>query len=388
MKTLFKFTSTSLLIALFVVCLSATTTKANDISRYTISAKAGAVNFLSGSVTVQRKKDGKTMTLTTKDQINSGDVITTGSTGLAEITLNPGSYLRVGENSTIEFTNTNLDNLILNLTKGSAIVEAAGSDNLSIVIEVITPQTKALLVKKGVYRINVADNQTEVQVWKGQAEIGNGTIVKVKGGKQIAIGATTAETVKLDKKNQDAFDKWSKDRAKLLADARSLMERKNVALAMTNYYRGFGRGSWGFRMPLYGSWCYDGRLGYYIFIPFDSWAWGSPYGFGYFDAGFGWSFYGLLRPFGYYCPYRCGSYGYSPIYNTGNGNSGGGSTMNTDPNSTTKVRMSPPSTTRDPYEPQRDIPFDSRPVVMPAPASAPSSAPSNPANSTVKIKDN
>ncbi|GEM_PF-802792 len=395
MNKLFKFASFSFCLALFVLCFSVVTTKADDVSRYVISAKAGAVNFLSGNVTVERKKDGTTSTLTSKDKINSGDVITTGATGRAEITLNPGSYLRVGENSVVEFTNTNLDNLILNLKKGSAIVEAAGSDSLSIVIEVVTPQTRAFLVKKGIYRINVMQEQTtQVQVWKGQAEIGTGTILKLKGSKQITIGATTADTVKLEKKTQDNFDLWSKDRAKTLADARQLMERKNVTLAMTNYYSGFRQSNWGFRMPMYGSWCFDSRLGNFLFVPFDNWAWGSPYGFNYFDASFSWSFFGLLSPFGYYCPYRCGSYGYDPIYNNGGGNQngggGGGNTVTNDPNSPVKVRMSPPSPTyREPSEPQR-FPTDSRPVVMPpsSPSSAPASAPSNSGNSPVKIKDN
>ena len=342
MKKHIQFIASTLGVALFVVCISLSNVWATDTSRYVISAKAGGVNLVVGSVTVERKKDGTQTALTTKDQLEAGDLVTTGSNGRVEITLNPGSYLRLGENTSLELTTTSFDDLRLKLIRGSAIIEAVGSDGLSIPIEVSTPQTKVVLSKKGVYRLNVnADGSTELKVLKGQAEVGSGAALKVKGGQQTVVGVSVAGIAKFDKKkDQDVLDQWSKSRAETLAESRRQLERKAVNFAMTSFYRNYSFG--GFRLPFYGGWCYDYRLGHYYFIPFDPWAWESPYGFGYFDASFGFSFFSLFPHS--YCPYRCGG-GYNspnPIITGGgvsNGSGSGSGSGNGAP--TTKIRDVP-----------------------------------------------
>lgn len=331
MKKLFNYVSAVLCIGLAAVF--AVSVK-GDNGRYVISAKAGGVNFVTGQVTVTRKKDKSQTTLTTKDKLEDGDIVTTSENGRAEITLNPGSYLRLGENSSLELTTTVLDDLNLRLNKGNAVIEAAGGDGLSIVIEVSTPQTKVNLVKKGIYRLIVTADATEVQVWKGQAEVGTATMLKVKGGNKVTIGSANSGTAKLDKKTQDSLDTWSKERAKFLSNEREQLERKAVAQSMSGFYNSFGRVSSGF--PFYGAWLFSSFRSCYFFIPFDAWAWSSPYGFNYFDASFGWSFFSALPYWGsYYCPYRCGSYGY-PVITGNGGGSGTGSNVQYDPNSPVK----------------------------------------------------
>lgn len=326
MRKFFNYLSATTCFVLIAFC--AVYVKA-DTPRYVISAKAGGVNIVTGQVTLTSKKDKSQSALTTKDKLEAGDIITTGSDGRVEITLNPGSYLRLGENSSLELTTTNLDDLRLQLFKGNAVVEAAGGDDLAIVITVNTPQTKVSLVRKGIYRLNVADSATEVQVWKGQAEVGNGVATKVKGSNKLIVGSTNAGTSKLDKKAQDSLDSWSKERAKFLADERSKLEKKTVVQSMSSFYNGFG--SFFSSFPFYGAWLYSFR-GCYLFVPFDAWAWSSPYGFNYFDASFGGSFFGGLPWGSYYCPYRCGGGGgfyNNPIYtgSGGNGNGNGGTVM-------------------------------------------------------------
>lgn len=330
MRKFFVYISSMLCLALIVSC--AVSVKA-DNSRYVISAKAGGVSLVSGQVTVTRKNN-TAATLTAKDQIEAGDIVTTGSDGRAEITLNPGSYLRIGENTSFEFTTTILEDLRLKLLKGSAVVEATGGDYLAIRIEVTTPQTVVNLVKKGIYRLNVTSNDTEVQVWKGEAQVGSGMALKVKSGRTLTIGSSDAGISKLDKKDQDSLDLWSKTRAKFFADERDKLEKKDVRQAMSSFYGGYGRSLGGF--PFYGAWLSGaGTFGCRYFIPFDPWAWSSPYGFSYFNAGFGWSFFSGLPFWGsYYCPYTCNSYG-TPYYTgVNNGNTNGSGTSNG--NSTSK----------------------------------------------------
>jgi hypothetical protein len=89
-------------------------------SSYVISAKAGGVNFVEGKVSVARK-DGKSGLLLKSDTVEIGDKVTTGADGKAEILLNPGSFVRLGANTEFEFQTTELDNLKLKLSAGSAI---------------------------------------------------------------------------------------------------------------------------------------------------------------------------------------------------------------------------------------------------------------------------
>lgn len=368
MRKFFNYLSATTCFVLVVFCV--VSVKA-DTSRYVISAKAGGVNIVTGQVTVTSKKDKSQTALTTKDKLEAGDIITTGTDGRVEITLNPGSYLRIGENSSLELTTTNLDDLRLQLLKGNAVVEAAGGDDLAIVITITTPQTKISLVRKGIYHLNVADSATEVQVWKGQAEVGNGIATKVKGGNKIIVGSTNAGTSKLDKKAQDSLDLWSKERAKFLADERSKLEKKSVVQSMSSFYNGFGNYFSSF--PFYGAWLYSFR-GCYLFVPFDAWAWSSPYGFNYFDASFGGSFFGGLPWGSYYCPYRCsgggGGFYNNPIYTGNGGSTNGGSTV-----------MAPgrDSIKNGSMEPIKNIPAPSQPIKMDtAPTIKPDDSPTRP----------
>src|SRR5688572_13626650 len=94
---------------------------------YVISAKAGGINFVEGKVSIARK-DGKSSYLIKDDKLEIGDKVTTGTDGKAEILLNPGSFVRLGTNTGFEFITTDLDNLKLKLSSGSAIFEVYADD--------------------------------------------------------------------------------------------------------------------------------------------------------------------------------------------------------------------------------------------------------------------
>lgn len=148
---------------------------AQDREQYVISAKAGGINSVSGDVQLKRRGETQWQSLKPQDELDSADGLRTGATGRVEVLLNPGSYLRVGENSEIELTNPSLEMLQVKLIKGSAIVEVAGADEARTLIEVRTPQTKVAIDRKGVYRIDLSANDaTEVFVRKGRAVIGEG----------------------------------------------------------------------------------------------------------------------------------------------------------------------------------------------------------------------
>ncbi|MDQ3750897.1 MAG: FecR domain-containing protein, partial [Acidobacteriota bacterium] len=121
-KNLLSVFSVGLMTALFAAFTFAQESRrtVSEISSlYVISAKAGGVNFVEGKVAVTRKV-GKSGYLLKGDTLEIGDKVSTGADGRAEILLNPGSFVRLAENSSFEFASTSLEDLQLKLNGGSA----------------------------------------------------------------------------------------------------------------------------------------------------------------------------------------------------------------------------------------------------------------------------
>jgi hypothetical protein len=300
------------------------TASAQNREKYLISAKAGGVNLVSGNVTLERRGDARHQALTSTDDLQTGDTVTTGAGGRVEVLLNPGSYMRVDENSEFELTNASLDQLLVMLLKGSAVMEVTGADDVELAIGVHTRQANTLIIKGGIYRFNVLPNEmTEILVRKGRVLFGNGLTTRIKGGQKVVIGrdGSVVEVAKLNKKEQDTLDVWSKERAQTLAHANQKLQHRALMTAFNDF--GWGDfNSWG-QSAGYGSlglWVYSPTARSYCFLPVGSRAWSSPYGhrygngFGYYGDGYGW-------PRGYNQP---SGNGYPTSGNGTNGNGGGG----------------------------------------------------------------
>lgn len=295
MKHKTKLLTSAIATLMFTLSLSLVA-MAQDREQYVISAKAGGVNSVFGNVTIKRRGTTDIQTLTTNDDLNSGDLVQTSNTGRVEVLLNPGSYLRASENSEFELTNASLDSLQVKVLRGSFIVEVAGADEALTLIDVATPQSRISIDRKGVYRINlVSDGATEVLVHKGRAAIGEGSsAIELKDGKKILIGDGSTTVVKFDKKLQDSFDLWSQERANTLVAANRRLSDRTIASSFSNYSN--TRFGWerGYRSS--GFWIYDPFFRSRTFLPFYS-GWSSPYGRGY-SRGFGFSWYGRFSGFG------------------------------------------------------------------------------------------
>ncbi|MBA2647386.1 MAG: FecR domain-containing protein [Pyrinomonadaceae bacterium] len=255
---------------------------------HVISARSGGVNFVSGAVTARRRSEVRWQSLTTKDNLDAGDVLKTGPDGRIEVLLNPGSFVRLAENSELELADASLDNLRLKLIKGSAVVEASGFDNISVLVTVDAPQTKVSIIRSGLYRINVLPaGVTEVIVRKGRALVGPDPGVLVKGGKKARFGGMVTDVVKYEKKEKDALDEWSKERADMVAEANRKLSRRSVnALLATTAFDSL----WSIQSSSYrpsGVWVYNGGRSCYTFVPFYA-GWSSPYGRSY-DNSLMWS---------------------------------------------------------------------------------------------------
>lgn len=251
-------------------------------NQYVVSAKAGGINFVSGDVATLRKAATVAVSASTVDTLESGDQIQTGPNGRAEILLNPGSYLRVGENSVIEFTDTSLDSLRFRLNSGVALVEVAGDDDEVAPVEFTVAGSSVRFDKKGLYRIQYREPETAtVRVLKGRVKIGD---EKIGDGKEIVFdrGRQVAVT-KFDKKEQDVFSQWSGDRARTVAEANARLSKDTLGRLTSGYRNSFYGGRRGFS----GYWLYDPFFRSRTFLPFYA-GWSSPYGHRY-HRGFGFS---------------------------------------------------------------------------------------------------
>lgn len=239
--------------------------------RFVISARAGGVSHVEGSVTVART-NGTAGLLLKRDQIDVGDKVETGTDGRAEVLLNPGSYLRLGSNSAFEFGATDLEDLTIKLNKGTAIFEVFAADEFRV--SVFTPKGKVALVETGVYRVDVAaDGTAAAFVTKGKAEIGESDAVVVKEGRTATVGQGAVAVTKFDKDKRDEFAQWSKDRSKALTKANEALQGRALDTALAS---GFRNGTWNLRQS-FGLWIFDYMSGRYCFLPY-GFNWRSPYG--------------------------------------------------------------------------------------------------------------
>jgi hypothetical protein len=242
-------------------------------AQYLISTKAGFVNRVEGEVYVLRA-DGEgdekgRASLGT--QMRAGDRLSVAANGFAEALLNPGSYLRLSENTEVRAVSVDLNSVRFELIKGSVIAEIGQIDKKAP-IEILTPHGALTIAKAGLHRIDAKGSATLVSVRQGEIHLGTPSdfaanqSLKIKRGKVVTLTGPAQpgplDVAKLDKDAIDKFDTWSFDRAQALTEANVKALSRSGALTA--------------------GWYYDPFFKFYTFVPSRSWFW-SPYGFGFFN---------------------------------------------------------------------------------------------------------
>ncbi len=263
-------------------------------AQYLISTKAGFVNRVEGEVHILRAdgEDGKKGRASLGTQMRAGDRLSVAANGFAEALLNPGSYLRLGENTEVRAVSIDLDSVRFELIKGSVIAEIGQADK-ETPLEIITPHGALTIAKAGLLRIDANGSATLVAVRQGEIHLGTpGDVAakqsfKIKSGKVATLTGSAqpgqSDIAKLDKDAIDKFDTWSFTRAEALtaANVKALSRSRSGSLTA--------------------GWHYDPFFNTYTFVPFRSWFW-SPYGFGFFNN---------YRDCHYYTPYYSGGGSYA-----------------------------------------------------------------------------
>ncbi|HLO00041.1 MAG TPA: FecR family protein [Pyrinomonadaceae bacterium] len=259
---------------------------AQNREKFVISARAGGVNAVTGRASMHPRGNTEWQQLTIKEDLEAGDVVKTGLDGRVEMLLNPGSYMRVGENSEFELADNSLENLEVRLIRGTAIVEVTGADDEELFIGITTPHMRMSIIRRGLYRVNVVPGDTtELIVRKGRVML-EGSHTKVKGGNKVVFSSTSFSVAKLektDKKDKDTLEAWSKDRAQTLAKANSQISDRTLGSFASSF-----RNDWSLLSSFgrSGFWLYSPRARCYTFVPYSA-DYYSPYGSGYSSSFWG-----------------------------------------------------------------------------------------------------
>lgn len=242
--------------------------------KYVISAKAGGVNHIEGDVTVIRE-NGRSGLVLKRDELAVGDRISTGLNSRAEILLNPGSYMRIGPETSFEFVSTDLEALQIRIEKGSAIFEVYASDDFKVAVS--TPKVNVTLFETGIFRVDARnDGSVKVASWEGKAKISDSNATIVKEGKEATVMDGRTMVTGFDQGDKDSFETWSKTRGKALAKNTSQLKNDTMRSALMS---SFNRRAWNV-YDSFGLWVFDASFGAYSFLPF-GYGWYSPYGYGF-----------------------------------------------------------------------------------------------------------
>ena len=212
--------------------------------QYVISTKAGLVNYVQGASNVKATQS-----------VPMGVPIRTGSEGFAEILLNPGSFLRLGQNSEAVLQGIQLVNVSVRLNSGTAVVEAVGFDE-EAPLEVVNGDLKVKIIKDGIYSLS----DGTVKIVEGQLRVDGKKTAYKKGW---VVSATNA--YKSPKEELIAVELWSRNRSKLIAAA-----NENI---MSSFRRSSAPLTWN------NVWLWDPSFGGFTFMP--GYRFRSPYGYRY-----------------------------------------------------------------------------------------------------------
>jgi hypothetical protein len=183
--------------------------------QFIISAKAGLVNAVEGTANVRLQ-----------EQVQAGALVQTGPAGRVEILLNPGSFLRLGENSEAVLDSVDLTNISVRILAGDGVVESSNIDKDSP-IRVIDGSLNVLIVEPGTYRFSGNTAFVvggELRTDDSAHSIKKGWQIKASPGDPSIEQGLSYDEAKIDSSQPvTPLEEWSQQRSQQIAsaDARS-----------------------------------------------------------------------------------------------------------------------------------------------------------------------
>ncbi len=184
------------------------------VLQYIVSAKAGLVNYLDGQTNVSLHQ-----------QVTEGASIETFERGHVELLLNPGSFLRLGEHSTVVLDSTDLDRIAIRLVDGNAMIEAAEISKQQP-IQVEAGNLRVRIVAPGVYRFAPG----RARVLDGKLQVIDSSLT-VKKGHEITRDSESFAQQTSAIAFADDLDRWNEQRSLVVSRANALAYREQRTIA-------------------------------------------------------------------------------------------------------------------------------------------------------------
>lgn len=227
-----------------------------------ISAKAGMVNYFEGRVSL----DGEPLKfkVSTFHQIPEGGKLEADAEGRAEVLLSPGVLLWLGEGGAIELVSDDLADAKVRLLAG-AIVVSASEFPKGVMVTVLAGEDEIRISEPGIFKVDFG--RAEIAVQEGRVDVlrADGTSIRVRKERSLALGNANASLVKIDKNEPaDALMLWARSRDHHIQVA-------NLSAAREMQTSGFTRGMSFASLGMYssfGTWFYNPYFGMYTFVPF------------------------------------------------------------------------------------------------------------------------
>jgi hypothetical protein len=243
---------------------------ASASAQMAISAKSGLIAYIEGRVllgqeSVAVKAGGRLSEIKPEQTLRTEE-------GRAEILLTPGVILRLGENSAVKMLANRLEDTRVELTAGSAVVEATEIDKAHAVT-LLVGQASVGLRKTALLSLHA---ETGIRMFKGEAQIiAGGEAQILREGRQLPA-ATPFTATKFDKSETDPLYRWANRRSEIvamanIASAKTMQSDFSDRSALTSsFYRG--------------GWVYNPYFGMYTYVPLAGML-RSPFGFFYYSPG-------------------------------------------------------------------------------------------------------
>lgn len=200
---------------MFLASVSLFWLEAAVFSQAVVSAKAGFVDYVSGDVRYRSETGWKQAIAGL--QLENGFGLRTESGARAEALLNPGSFLRLDSASEVTMINDNVSEMIIQLDRGTMIVDAAALFPGEIELTVVTEAGTMRLTREGLYRFDrLREGEVAVRVYRGEAWIDgkrDGLQQLTKGERAMLRRSSDPVRKESDASEPDNFERWSESRA-------------------------------------------------------------------------------------------------------------------------------------------------------------------------------
>ena len=189
-----------------------------------VRSSVARISLIHGDVSTQRGDSGDWATVVLNQPIVSSDKLSTGANSRAEVQLDHGNIVRLGDNTLAGIAGLSRTQIQIQVDRG--LIDYSVFKGSEAAVEIDTANVAIRPdQREGVYRIEAnAEGETSVIVRKGSAQISTpqGSTQVEQGQMAIVRGVGDDTQYKLaDAPAKDSWDSWNNDRDHKILDAES-----------------------------------------------------------------------------------------------------------------------------------------------------------------------